>query len=105
MPHVNAMTFGPGSLENIELRTWVSRREGGATRMKGKIEGTYTVYCGMGWEHDVDIDIDLGAWSNESDSESLFDAHEGHNAFFFIAQEIEYDLEDWVDPCELEDEL
>lgn len=105
MPHVRARTFGPGSIESIELRTWVSRQEEGATQLKGKIEGTYTVYCGMGWEHDVDIDIDLGGWNVESDTESLFDAHNGHNAYFFIAQEIDYFLDDWSDPCELEDEL
>lgn len=107
MPNVHTRTFGPGSLESITLKTWVSKREGGRIRMKGRIEGTYTIYCGMGWTHEVEIDAEVSGWDTESDDvgTALRDADQGDNAFFFVSEQIGYELDDWFDPCELEDEL
>lgn len=108
MPRTRTQTFGPGSLEGVTLKTWTRRSESDGSKMiKGKIEGVYTVYCGEGWEHDVEIDIDVSGWTSEEheDAQMVVDAHEGHNAFFFVAQEIDFFLYDWIDPCLLEDEL
>ena len=108
MPNVHTKTFGPGSLESITLKTWVANR-GDRVRMKGRIEGTYTIYCGMGWTHEVEIDTEVSGWDTESDDVgmALRDADRGDVdvSFFFVTEQIGYELDDWFDPCELEDEL
>jgi len=107
MPHTTVQKFGPGSMESLTLTTWVSKREGDNLRYKARLEGTYTVYCGNGWEHDVQIKEETSGWLHEMDQtgatiakiEATGEAHE------FVGEMINWALEDWFDPCDLEDEL
>lgn len=87
--HTYHKTFGPGRLESIEVYKWSN---GGATR----VVGTYTVYCGMGNEHTVEIDEWLGLRErNEmgldwSDDDSIVDCLIEH-----------YLSDNWSDPCDI----
>lgn len=51
LPFPQRTTFGPGSLEDLVLSSWVDRHH---TRWV-RLQGTYQVYCGMGNEHTVTI--------------------------------------------------
>ena len=101
--------FGPGSLESIAVRTWtVPRTE--RKRLKARVEGVYTVYCGAGWQHNVAIRQEFTGWVNEKpfheDVRALFDAHGGDEvaAATLAERAIEYQLEDWFDPCDAGDD-
>lgn len=116
MPHVEEHRFGPGRLESLVLKTWVSKvNHHSDRRLTGRLEGTYTVYCGEGWEHEVTIKEDISAWASEilmgnteTDVHLLFETHHymgNPDARYTIADRlVEYALEDWSDPC-TEDEL
>ena len=116
MPHVKEhQRFGPGQYESMTFKTWVSKVEGyGRERVTGRLEGTYTVYCGMGNEHDFEIKEDISFWNTEietevdgleSDAQLLFDIHNLINkvdAIYEITDRlVNYALEDWDDPCEV----
>ncbi len=114
MPHVNEHKFGPGQYESLVLKTWVSKVDGYARqRLTGRLEGTYTVYCGEGNEHDFNIKETIGHWNHEinyepgleTDATLLFEIH--HNSDTVDARHelagriVNYALEDWSDPCEV----
>lgn len=109
MPHVEEHTFGPGSLESLVLKTWVSKFDGSNRRITGRLEGTYIVYCGEGWTHEVEIKEDTSAWASETglgtDALLLFELHNllsKEDVKYEIANQlVEYALEDWSDPCEV----
>ena len=114
MPHVREHPLGPGQYESMTFKTWVSKVDGyGRERITGRLEGTYTVYCGEGNEHDFEVKEDMSFWNNEiaygdgleSDSFLLFEIHhamDSVNAVYEIAGRLAgYALEDWSDPCEV----
>ncbi len=115
MPHVKEHhRFGPGQYESLVFKTWVTKVEGfGRQRVTGRLEGTYTIYCGEGNEHDFDVKEDISFWNTEiqaeagfeSDSFLLFEIHNFINkvdAIYEIAGRlVNYALEDWSDPCEV----
>lgn len=74
--------LGPGSLESITVfvRGAYETREARAT-------GTYTVYCGHGWDHEVSIDSD---WY----------AIPGLNVYGAAHMIIGEELTGWSDPCD-----
>lgn len=107
MGRVRSFRFGPGRLESMRLRMWaVPRRDPShAKNVRAEAVGVFTVYCGAGWEHQVDIeerhtfDIDrpaddldhrLAAAWKDSDDDAADDA---------TSQLIDWALEDWSDPC------
>ncbi len=112
MSRVKSFRFGPGSLESVELRMWaVPRRyEGLMKQVKAQAVGSYRLYCGRGWEHQVDIDeaftFDLerpvddihrrlaAAWAGRDDG-AAFDA---------TGQLVDWALDDWTDPCGVDSE-
>jgi hypothetical protein len=96
------ITFGPGSLESIQLQ----RRHRNAVlspesaSQQARVVGTYRVYCGNGSEHTVSID---GPWAVVSWDRSNHPGDTGHNftdADGLAAELVEWELEDWSDPCE-----
>lgn len=114
MPHVEEHRFGPGSLEDLVLKTWVSKRENyDLYRVTGRLEGNYRIYCGEGNEHDFEVKEDIGYWNSEivygdgleSDSFLLFEVHNlsaSLDAKWALAERIlSYALTDWDDPCEV----
>lgn len=107
MPHVEEHTFGPGSLESLVLKTWVSKVNGSETQITARLEGTYTVYCGEGWTHEVRVKESESGWNSESFEEStrLFQLHnfmDEVDTKYEIANDlVNYALEDWSDPCEV----
>lgn len=107
MPHTRKHTFGPGSLESMVLTTWVEKKTEDNVKYKARFKGRYTVYCGNGWEHDVEIDETESGWLHEMGSigRDIMNAHENGVALDFVGNLIDYALEDWFDPCDLEDEL
>ena len=110
MPHVSEHRFGPGQYESLVFKTWVSKVEGSRERVTGRLEGTYTVYCGAGNEHDFDVKEDISSWNGEAlepdtDAFLLFEIHTFINkvdTIYDLADRlVNYALEDWDDPCEV----
>lgn len=110
MPHVKEHRFGPGQYESMTFKTWTGKTTHGKFRVHGRLEGTYTIYCGAGWEHDTTIKEDISVWNTEvgemqSDSFFLFEIHNLMNSVDMIYdladRLIGYALEDWDDPCEV----
>ena len=96
-------TFGPGSLEDLSLYTYFrtvgERDDDPRIAPSGyKLTGTYRVYCGMGNEHTVKVNIAAKARqlaSVHGMPRQLVDPDS-------IAREmVEWSLEGWSDPCEL----
>jgi len=109
MPHVEVNKFGPGRYESLVLKTWISKHDGSNKRITGRLEGTYTVYCGEGNEHDFEVKEDIVYWASETgpdtDALLLFEIHNlltTVDAPYELAGRIvNYALEDWSDPCEV----
>lgn len=80
-------TFGPGSLESVTLY----RRTVRDGAWEYRIRGSFTVYCGNGWDHTADV--------TSSDWYSVTaDPFDTYN----VAHElVNLALEDWSDPCEV----
>jgi hypothetical protein len=117
---VRVIRFGPGSLESIALRLWRHpdkwNRNADAYRVKGKVEGFFTVYAGCGSAHCVEISESLSAWTSDASSDSIDgrvidlwstkDPRAVENAAYNLANEVIFDLAlwDWTDPCDAPDE-
>jgi hypothetical protein len=82
-------TFGLGSMESLRLTTWTDRRSG--IRWE-RLSGTFTVYCGMGNSHTVEIDE--RDWERPTVNHSTEADDEA-------ARLLDWALEDWSDPCEV----
>jgi hypothetical protein len=81
-------TFGPGSMESLRLTSWTKSSSG---IRWARLSGFYSVYCGMGNTHTVDIEI--RDWATETDPDDEADR------LLNIA------LEDWSDPCSEMEEM
>jgi hypothetical protein len=112
MSRVRSFRVGPGSLELISLRMWAVPRahEGQARAVRAQATGSYTVYCGHGWDHTVDIDerhtFDLERPADELERR-LATAWTEHNvgaANAAVAELVDWALEGWEDPCSWEEE-
>lgn len=108
MSRVRCFRFGPGSLESIALRMWaVPRSHESQTRsVRARAIGSYTVYCGSGWEHLVDIyeqhtfDMERPADDLERQLVSAWTEHDTAAADAAAAELVDWALEDWSDPCQ-----
>lgn len=87
--------FGPGSLESIRLERRVvgARLFPDSKHLDARVRGTYRVYCGAGNDHTTTIrgpwlTVRLDTTNDFTDADAL--AHEL----------VEFELEDWSDPCE-----
>jgi hypothetical protein len=104
---VRSFRFGPGRLESMRLRMWaVPRRDPSHTKaVRAEAVGVFTVYCGSGWEHQVDIEerhtFDLDRPADEIDRHLASAWREGDEdaADDATSQLIDWALEDWADPC------
>lgn len=114
MARSRIITFGPGSLESVELRLWAKNRTYGAV-VCAEIRGWFTVYCGAGNSHTVDISgarecVDRATFAQQTrdgytDGASgailaaydLRSEDDAYAAASWLVQE--YALEDWADPC------
>lgn len=110
MAHTTTHTFGPGSLEDVKLKSWVSKREGDARRITLTLTGTFRVYCGYGYEHTVKIDIRDGAWTTEVGqwTTDIVAAHGGDDEAAWKLTDVLIQMaldEGWEDPCEAEQEI
>jgi hypothetical protein len=99
--------FGPGSLEQIELiaapashqRFTAGPTAPGHTQVR--VQGAYTVYCGMGNEHTEWIRTPafcLGC--GEVNAATLDDLDWDPGLEDIAAELVEWALEDWADPCD-----
>lgn len=79
---------GPGAHERLTLTTWTNEHHVGWVRTSG----TFTTYCGHGWEHEVNIDI----------AEPRLDV-DGDTVGDTMANQVEEALADWDDPCDTDD--
>ena len=93
----NAHHFGPGRLESLTLYERTGRNP---RRHQYRIEGTFTVYCGNGWDHSAYLN---GMWA---DVRSLVDyGLDDITDVDRIADIlVEWELEDWFDPCETQED-
>ena len=109
MSRTTVATFGPGSMESLELKVWTKRRVGDMRQIRASLKGTYYVYCGMGYEHTHEVNETDGAWDGERDSYALdvIGARDGDlDATERLAQfMLDGSLEDWSDPCQDIDEV
>ncbi len=68
-----------------------------------KVTGLYSVYCGQGWEHSVRIDQSECVCPGEPLWEHTYRAWKERDreaAVDLAAELVEYQLEDWWDPCD-----
>jgi hypothetical protein len=70
-------------MESLRLTTWRHRRSG---IRWARLSGTFTVFCGMGNSHTIEVD--------ERDWETRDDVDDE------AARLLEFALEDWTDPCD-----
>lgn len=96
-------TFGPGRLEDIEVKVWTARGSGGRRR-KALVSGTFRVYAPSG-EYLVDISEAFSAWESEAEHGAHEEAVLVWGAYTHEASAeeladlaVEYALEDWHDP-------
>lgn len=107
MPHLEQHLFGPGSLEMLRLDLWSSklerRPEGDALRIKGRLVGQYDIFCGSGNQHRIDIKVEDSVWSTEvgkyTDDFIRARAGQPQAAERIATTLIEWELEEWSDPC------
>jgi hypothetical protein len=99
-------TFGPGSLEDVEVRLWAVAGSHGA-RMRARVSGTYRVYCGNGSEHVVTFSETSDAWRVNRQSDEfarrvwdLADRRTQDAAEPVARMAVDWALEGWDDPCE-----
>lgn len=92
-----SVTFGPGALESIRLnyRTRMHATIPRQSYVQVRAQGTFRVYCGEGWEHQVPI---RGAWTPLAD----YGQHQDDPSWVAHDQ-VEAALSDWVDPCQAND--
>lgn len=91
---MESYAFGPGSLESVALQ--VRTRTVGHRRQQVRVVGSYTVYCGSGWSHEVPI---RSTWENLSEFCASFELDQNdHEAVAYALVDLE--LDDWFDPCE-----
>ncbi len=102
--------FGPGALESVALMIWEIPEEQRRSRQSivARAAGTYSVLCGGGWEHRVEIDAFTGldpaetagplgqalaaAWTKRDRAA----AEEAARLF------VDQAFDEWVDPCTLD---
>ncbi len=109
MKAVTTLTFGPGSLESLTLVITSTDRITHPRHFRARLTGSYSIFCGMGNEHTIEIDADEEMY--ETDKGEMVDhirrAREGDiaakEAFAHIM--IEWAVEDWFDPCDVGDEV
>lgn len=112
MSRVRSFRFGPGSLESVAIRMWAvpRARESQVRSIKARAIGSYTVYCGMGWEHLVDIDewhtFDLERPVDELERRlaTAWTENDVGAADAAAAELVDWSLEGWEDPCSCEEE-
>jgi hypothetical protein len=98
--------FGPGSLERIELiaspashqRFTAGPTEPGHTQVR--VQGFYSVYCGMGNEHTVPIRSMAYCLGCGEVNATLDDLGWAPGLEDIAADLVEFELEPWLDPCE-----
>ena len=94
-------TFGPGSLEDINLERWAAAGGGPG---QARVSGTFKVYCGNGQEHTFEVESGIiptdvfedylaNATAVDPDTDREYAVHS-------IVDEII--SEEWSDPCEIE---
>lgn len=110
MPVTTTHTFGPGSLEDVKLKSWVAKRHGDGRKIVVTVKGSFRVYCGYGWEHTVPVDIRDGAWTTEAGqwTEDIVAAHSGDTDAAWKLTDVLIQMlldEAWSDPCVDEQEL
>ncbi len=91
---MQATTFGPGSLESIELRKRF--RHVGFTRPQVRAVGFFTIYCGMGNDHSVRVDsgyVDTADVVANVHGSSVNDED-------LAAVLVDWSTDDWSDPCD-----
>jgi len=73
-----------------------------------KVTGYYTVYCGEGWEHTIKVQQSEWVYPRDDWWDLAYCAwkeHDANAAAELAAELVEYQLEDWSDPCnEIPDE-
>lgn len=107
MARSRVVKFGPGSLESVELRQWLRPRTQGAI-LVSEIRGFFTVYCGAGNEHTVEVTerVETHSASHLAEREQCgslaLGARAGNmdDAFLLAHELVEWALEDWVDSCD-----
>lgn len=85
--------FGPGALERIEAR--VSYLHG---HKHVRVQGLFSIYCGMGNEHTVEINARrecIGSCAGSIRSEV------GDDLYLIVSRIVDFELEDWFDPCDV----
>jgi len=88
------LTFGPGQLESISADILSSVEEDGEAITVIKYAGLFDIYCGMGNTHTVEINGKTVLPVNPTEDQV-------YNAI--VGEILQYDLEDWDDPCDRED--
>jgi hypothetical protein len=98
-------TFGPGSLESIHLERRRRRPGTDAERLEARVTGTFRIYCGAGNEHTQQIQSEWlvvewvpGAGGTKGDTQ-----HDFTDADALAHELVEAALEDWSDPCEVDE--
>jgi hypothetical protein len=112
MSRVRSFRFGPGSLESISLRMWAVPRayESEPRSVRAHANGSYTVYCGQGWDHVADIDErhtffpEQPADDLERRLASAWTEHDADAAADAANELVDWALEGWEDPCAWEGE-
>lgn len=96
-------TFGPGSLESIEVKAFAGRRTGVTGQKHAEVSGTYRVYAQSG-EYTVEIKERFTAFTSERtqgyEQRWTVEAAEGDAdaAAELAGLAIDYALEGWSDP-------
>lgn len=101
-------TFGPGYHESLVLTASCRRKQGDSRQISLRLTGTVPIYCGFGWEHTANINVETSVWTSEKGELSRivaemwenFDA-EVDGKYRIAAILTEEALEDWYDPCEM----
>lgn len=86
-----------------EVRRFSYRRDDESDPILVKVTGAYTVYCGQGWEHTVLIDQSERVYPRDDLWENAYRAwkeRDPNAAADLAAELVEYQLEDWSDPCD-----
>jgi hypothetical protein len=91
-----------------EIRRYSYRRDDRCDPIMVKVTGHYTVYCGEGWEHTISIDQSERVYPRDDlwdDAYRAWKERDARAAAELAAELVEYQLEDWSDPCnEIPDE-
>jgi len=85
-----------------EVQRFSYRRDDEHDPIIVKVTGYYTVYCGEGWEHTIRVDQSEWIHPGHEWWDQAYRAWKGHDASAaaeLTAELVEYQLEDWFDPC------